>query len=92
MTLDHRKIEIIQEIVTSTQEELLNAIDEVIKKFSEPKFQLNLKAHENLETFVNLEKIKSERPLVSFDMNEFEDEVNDLEWDKSIDELLLELK
>jgi hypothetical protein len=91
MTLDHRKIAIIQEIASSTHEDFINAIDEVIQKFARPKFKLDLSKHSNIREAVDIEKIKIERPLVKFDMSEFEEEANNLQWGKSIKELLTEL-
>ncbi len=91
MTLDHRKVEIIQEILSTSQEELLDAIDEVLQEFTKPRFKLDLSKHKNIKKNVNLSELKKERPLKSFDMSEFEKEANSLEWDKSIDQLLAEL-
>lgn len=91
MTLDHKKIEIIREIAASTQEEFINAVDEVIKKFTTPTFKLNLGKHTNIKPFVDLEKIKREQPTVDFEMDKFIADANNLEWDKSIDELLADL-
>jgi hypothetical protein len=91
MTLEHKKIEIIQEIASSTEVELINAVEEVLQKFTSNTFKINLSQHMNIENQVNLEKIKEERPLKDFDMDEFIKEANELEWDKSISELLLEL-
>lgn len=91
MTLEHKKIEIIQEIASSTHEELINAVEAVLQNFSKPKFTLDLSKHSNIEQNTNLEKIKIERPPVNFDMDEFIQEANALEWDKSIEELLAEL-
>ena len=91
MTLDHRKVEIVQEILSTSQEELLDAIDEVIQKFTKPKYRLNLGKHKNIRKKVDLNKLKKERPLKGFNMDEFEKEANLLEWKKPIDELLAEL-
>ncbi len=91
MTLDHRKVEIVQEILSTSQEELLDAIDEVIQKFTKPKYRLNLSKHQNIRKKVDLNELKKERPLKEFDMKVFEEEANSLEWEKSIDELLSEL-
>jgi len=91
MTLDHRKIELAQEILATSEEKLLDAIDEIIQKFTKPKFKLNLSNHDNIKKKVDIEELKQERPLKQFDMVEFEREANSLEWDKSINELLAEL-
>lgn len=91
MTLEHKKIEIIQEIASSDEVELINAIEEVLQRFSSATFTIDLGQHLNIEKQVNLEKIKEERPLKDFDMDEFVQEANELEWDKSISELLSEL-
>lgn len=91
MTLDHRKVEIIQEILSTSHEELLDAIDEVLQKFTRPRFKLDLGKHENIKKKVNIAELKRERPLIPFNMAEFEKEANLLEWDKSIDQLLAEL-
>ena len=91
MTLDHRKIELAQEILATSEEKLLDAIDEIIRKFTKPRFKLNLSKHNNIKKQVDVEELKKERPLKDFDMAEFEEEANSLEWDKSINELLAEL-
>lgn len=91
MTLEHKKINIIQQIAASSQEEFINAIDEFLRNFQRPKYTLDLSNHPNIEDKVDIEKIKRERPLVEFDMTEFEKEADSLEWDKSIEELLSEL-
>ncbi len=91
MTLEHRKIEIIQEIAASSQEELIDAIDEVIQNFTKSKFKLNFSKHPNIKKSVDLDELKKERPLKDFDMDEFEKEANSITWEKSIDELLIEL-
>lgn len=91
MTLEHRKIALIQEIASSTQEDFINAVDEVVRQFSGTKFKLDLSKHTNIKKKVDIEKLKTDRPLIDFDMSEFVEEANDLEWDKSIEELLVEL-
>lgn len=91
MTLEHKKYEIIQQTILSKQEDFINAIDEVVKNFTKPKFRLDLSKHRNIEPFVDLDKIKSERPPIPFDMEEFIAEANELEWEQSIDELLADL-
>lgn len=91
MTLEHKKINLIQQIAASTREDLINALDEVVQRFDIPKYTIDLSRHTNIEMRVDIEKIKKERPLIDFDMNEFVEEANSLEWDKSIDELLKEL-
>ena len=91
MTLEHKKIEIIQEIASSTEEELINAVEKVLQNFSRAKFKLRLDRHANIESHVDIEKIKEERPPKDFDMKEFISEADELEWDKSISELLSEL-
>jgi len=91
MTLEHRKIEIIQEIAASNHEELIKAVETVLQKFSKTTFKLNLSRHKNIEKSIDLNKIKAKRPLIDFSMEEFIKEANDVEWNKSIDELLMEL-
>ncbi|MEM8527445.1 MAG: hypothetical protein AAGG68_22585 [Bacteroidota bacterium] len=91
MTLEHRKYKIIQQIILSKQEDFINAIDEVVKRFTKTEFQLDLSKHQNIEPFVDLDKIKSERPPVDFNMEEFIAEANELEWEQSIEELLADL-
>ena len=91
MTLEHRKIEIIQEIASSNQEELISAVEIVLHEFSKTTFKLNLSKHLNIEKQVDLDNIKKERPPIDFNMDDFIKEANELEWDKSIDELLVEL-
>ncbi|MEL6944948.1 MAG: hypothetical protein AAFO82_20015, partial [Bacteroidota bacterium] len=88
MTLEHKKYEIIQEIILTKQEDFIYAVEEVVKRFTKPKFQLNLSKHQNIEPTVNLEKIKAERPPIDFDMKAFEAEADELEWEQSIEELL----
>lgn len=91
MTLEHKKYEIIQQIILSKREDFINAIDEVVKSFTKAEFQLDLSKHQNIEPFVNLDKIKSERPPVDLDMDAFIAEANELEWEQSIEELLADL-
>ncbi len=91
MTLEHKKYEIIQEIMSITQEDIIDSIEEVIRKMSKPKYRLDLSKHSNIKERVDIEKIKTERPLIDFDMDEFIKEAKSLEWDKSTKELLAEL-
>ena len=74
-----------------TQEDLINSIEEVVKKISKPKYRLNLNNHENIKKRVDIDKIIGEKPLIHFDMNEFIEEANRLKWDKLTEELLAEL-
>lgn len=91
MTLEHKKYEIIQEIMSITQEDIIISIEKVIKKFAKPKYHLDLSKHENIKEKVSIQEIMDNRPLIDFDMNEFVKEANSLQWDKSIEELLAEL-
>ncbi|TXF90289.1 hypothetical protein FUA23_07150 [Neolewinella aurantiaca] len=91
MTLEHKKYAIIQEIMTISQEDMIDMIEELVKKVTRPKYTLDLSRHANIKAKVDLEAIKKERPPVDFDMAEFRKEASELEWDKSIDELLQEL-
>jgi len=91
MTLDHRKIEIIQEIAASTHEEFINAVDEVIQRFHKAKFKLDFSRHSSIERAVDIKRITSERPLTNFDMDEFIEEADSLEWSQSVKELLADL-
>lgn len=91
MTLEHKKYAIIQEIMTISQEEMIDTIEELVKKVTRPKYTLDLSRHTNVKAKVDLEAIKKERPTADFDMAAFRKEARQLEWDKSIDELLLEL-
>lgn len=88
MTLEHKKYTIIREIMTISQEEMLEVIEELVKKVTRPKYTLDLSRHANIKARLDLEAIKKERPPVDFDMAEFRKEAGELEWDKSIDELL----
>ena len=91
MTIEHRKINIIRQIAASTHEEFIDAIDEVVRKFSRPKFSLDLSSHANFKEKVDLGKILSERTLIDFEMTDFIKEADELEWEKSVEELLEEL-
>jgi hypothetical protein len=63
----------------------------VVQRFATPTYSIDLSRHSNIEARVDIEKIKRERPRVDFDMNEFVEEANSLEWNKSIEELLIDL-
>lgn len=91
MTLEHKKYEIIQEIMSITQEDIINSIEEIVKNIAKPKYRLDLSKHSNIKEKVDLEEIIMEKPLVGFDMDEFIKEANSLAWDKSTKELLAEL-
>jgi hypothetical protein len=91
MTLERKKINLIQQIAASSQEDFINALDELAQRFTTPKYSIDLSRHTNIKTHVDIDSIKKERPPIDFDMNQFIEEANSLEWNKSIDELLIEL-
>ncbi|MEZ4685981.1 MAG: hypothetical protein R3B47_07900 [Bacteroidia bacterium] len=91
MTLEHKKYEIIQEIMSITQEDIINSIEKVVKTIIKPRYRLDLGRHANIKGNVDIEKIMAEKPLVDFDMDEFIEEADRLDWDKSTNELLAEL-
>ena len=91
MTLEHKKYEIIQEIMSITQEDIIISLEKVVKNIASPKYRLDLSKHSNIKKNVDIEEIIREKPLVEFDMNEFIKEANGLEWNKSTEELLIEL-
>ena len=92
MSLDHKKIRIIREVAAATEEQFIDALDEVINRFSNTQSTLDLGKHTNLQRNVDLNAIRQERPLKPLDMDEFIEATNELTWDKSIEELLQELK
>lgn len=92
MTLEHKKYAIIQEIISISREDIIDAIEEVVAKATQSKYSLDLSKHQSIKARVDIEQIKANKPLVDFDMKVFIEEANDLEWDKSTEELLAELK
>lgn len=93
MTIEQKKYKLIEDIVTVNQIELLDAINLLIKNFSVTQTlpTVSLNRHSNIESTVNINKIKTERPLTPLDMSEFAVEAEQLQWNKSIHELLQEL-
>lgn len=91
MTLEHKKIALIQEIAASSREELINAVAEVVQKFADDNNWLDLSKHTNIEDDIDVERIQSDKAPLPFDYDDFVATVENLEWDKSTEELLEEL-
>ena len=103
MTLQARKFAIIQKLELVQEKWLIKSIEKLLSdvriekdNLDDLKFERNDTKLEfyvgNIEEKVDLEKIKKERPLKSFDATEFEGLVNDLKWEQSLAELLNDLK
>ena len=91
MSLEHVKYQLIQQIILSEEEDMISAIVSLVNSYQRPEDFIDLSAHSNISTDFDLDKLLAERPLQRFDMDAFTKEADDLEWDKSIEDLLYQL-
>lgn len=89
MTLDQRKIDLIQRIASSTDEQKIEAVDKLLSGTIARR--IDLSKHKNIKQKFDLEEAKRKRPRKGIDMEAFFKETKDLEWDQSIEELLADL-
>lgn len=91
MTFEHKKIRIIREVAAATREEFINALDELVSRYSGTDVQLDLSGHSGIEATVDLDAIRKQRPVEQLDMAAFTAATDKLTWDKSVEDLLEEL-
>lgn len=101
MTVKARKRNIIDKVKFVSEDWLLKSLEKLLadvevhgkEESSDQPISPDLLRYSNkLEKHVDLEKLVSERPLKPLDMQAFAKAADALEWDKSIDELLEDLK
>ncbi|MEM6261897.1 MAG: hypothetical protein AAGI38_05275 [Bacteroidota bacterium] len=101
MSVETRKKNIIDKIKLVNDNWLLKSIEQLLldvgtgefKQAETPKNALDFSFYVGtIEDKVDLEKIKLERPLKQLNMKAFEETVDSLEWEQSIEELLEDLK
>lgn len=90
--IEQKKYQIISRVVTSQQEQLLDSLWKLIEDFvSSSNFKLDLSKHSNLQSSINLEEIKKEKPVSKSSIENFIQKAERMEWKKSTAQLLSEL-
>jgi len=96
MTIKDRKNLIIKKIGQVNESWIIKSIEKLLSDI-QPEPELDDKQFDytyyvgNIEDRVDLERIKKERPLKKLDKEEFNQLANEIEWNKSIEELLNDL-
>lgn len=89
MTLDQRKIDLIQRIARTTDERKIDAADKAMSGLITSR--IDLSKHKNIKQHFDLEEVKRKNPRSRIDMKEWMNRADQLEWNESIEELLADL-
>ena len=97
MTLDQKKIRLIEEIVRNERADVLEAVGSVLARFRDsgrasaslPK--LDLSKHRNISGEFDFEALRRRRPQGRIDMHAFARQADELEWEQSVEELISDL-